>query len=47
MDSLEVVESFLPKGYSVFCFDFSGAGNSEGEYISLGYYESSDIRTVV
>jgi len=22
---------------SLFCFDFSGSGNSDGDYITLGY----------
>ena len=34
-------------GISVFAFDFAGSGMSEGKYISLGYYESMDVRTVV
>ena len=28
-------------------FDFSGCGLSDGDYISLGYYEIEDIRAVV
>ena len=32
---------------SLFCFDFSGCGLSEGEYVSLGYYEKEDISTIV
>lgn len=38
---------YLPKGYSVFSFDFSGSGLSDGEYVSLGYYEAMDLDTVV
>ena len=34
-------------GYQVFSFDFSGSGLSEGEYVSLGYYEAMDLDTVV
>lgn len=29
------------------CFDFSGCGLSEGEYISLGWYERDDVDVVV
>jgi pimeloyl-ACP methyl ester carboxylesterase len=47
MESFDAVESLLPMGISVFSFDFSGSGLSEGEYISLGYYESQDVRSVV
>jgi pimeloyl-ACP methyl ester carboxylesterase len=29
------------------CFDFSGSGLSDGEYISLGYYERDDLAAVI
>ena len=32
---------------TVFAFDFSGCGKSEGDYISLGWYEKEDLRIVV
>lgn len=38
---------FLPYGVSVLCFDFSGCGLSEGEYISLGYYERDDVTCAI
>jgi alpha/beta superfamily hydrolase len=28
-------------------FDFSGSGNAEGEFVTLGYYEQEDLRLVV
>lgn len=31
----------------VVCFDFAGSGLSEGEYVSLGYYEKEDLVAVV
>jgi alpha-beta hydrolase superfamily lysophospholipase/tetratricopeptide (TPR) repeat protein len=37
----------LPHGMSVFAFDFSGSGKSDGEYISLGVFEKFDVETVV
>jgi pimeloyl-ACP methyl ester carboxylesterase len=37
----------LPYGMSVFSFDFSGSGRSDGEYISLGVFEMYDVETVV
>lgn len=37
----------LPYGMSVFAFDFSGSGKSDGEYISLGVFEKFDVETVV
>jgi len=33
--------------FSVVSFDFSGSGNSEGEYVSLGYFEQEDLESVV
>lgn len=32
---------------TVFSFDFSGCGKSEGDYISLGWYEKDDVKTIV
>ena len=28
-------------------FDFTGSGHSEGEYISLGYFEKDDVNTLI
>ena len=35
LDALSVVPVLLPEGISVFAFDFSGAGLSDGECVSL------------
>ena len=35
------------KNNSLFCFDFSGSGLSDGEYISLGFYEREDLKVVI
>ena len=37
----------LPLGISVFTLDLSGSGRSEGDYISLGYFEQDDLRVAV
>eukprot|EP00960_Hanusia_phi_P008712 249296-Hanusia_phi.AAC.4 len=37
----------LPEDISVFSFDFSGAGLSDGDTCSLGYFESLDLFCVV
>jgi cephalosporin-C deacetylase-like acetyl esterase len=37
----------LSSEITVFAFDFSGCGKSEGEYISLGWYERDDVECVV
>lgn len=46
-DALEITKEVLPIGVSVFALDFSGSGLSEGEYVSLGYYESWDLKAVI
>lgn len=45
-DSLEAL-FLLEKGFSLFTFDCCGSGLSEGEYISLGFYERQDLAVVV
>jgi len=37
----------LPFNITVFCFDFAGSGLSDGEYLSLGFYERDDLAVVV
>lgn len=37
----------MPSNITLFCFDFPGCGLSEGEYISLGWYERDDVETIV
>lgn len=37
------VDVLLDRGINLVAFDFSGSGLSEGEYVSLGFYESQDV----
>ena len=37
----------LPSNITLFCFDFAGCGLSEGEYISLGWYEREDLAIII
>lgn len=37
----------IPYGVSVFAFDFSGSGRSEGEFCSLGLWERLDVQAAV
>jgi pimeloyl-ACP methyl ester carboxylesterase len=37
----------LSGGMSVFAFDMAGSGMSQGEYVSLGFYERDDLAAVV
>ena len=41
------IKFFLTRNITVFSFDFAGCGRSEGEYISLGWYEQDDVECVV
>jgi len=45
-DALDAVQLLLPLGISVFGFDFCGSGLSDGEYVSLGFYEQKDLKAV-
>ena len=31
----------------MFTFDFAGCGNSEGEFISLGWFERDDVAMII
>jgi len=42
-----LVAKLLERNISLFCFDWAGCGQSEGEYISLGWYEREDLASVV
>lgn len=37
----------LSLGLAVFSFDFAGSGKSDGEYVSLGYFEREDLMSVI
>ena len=37
----------LKNGINMVMFDFAGCGLSEGEYISLGWYEKEDVRLII
>ena len=41
------VKYLLPKNICLFSFDFCGCGKSEGDYISLGYYEKEDVNCII
>ncbi|CAL9225769.1 unnamed protein product [Arabidopsis halleri] len=46
-DANEAVMVLLPSNITVFTLDFSGSGLSEGDYVSLGWHEKDDLKTVV
>ena len=41
------VRYLLPRNITVFAFDFTGCGRSEGDYISLGWHEQEDVECVI
>lgn len=44
---MEYLGHLMRNNISLCTFDFSGCGNSEGDYVSLGYYEQDDLNEVV
>jgi len=47
LEAVSTLPVLLPFNITVFCLDFSGSGLSDGEYLSLGYYERDDLSVVV
>lgn len=46
-DADEILFSLLPRGITVFAFDFAGSGLSDGEFVTLGSREVDDLEVVV
>jgi alpha/beta superfamily hydrolase len=47
MEALACIRVLLSQNIQLFAFDFPGCGLSEGEFISLGYFEKEDLSIVV
>jgi pimeloyl-ACP methyl ester carboxylesterase len=47
LDALDCLSILLPYNITLVSFDFTGSGLSDGEYVSLGYFEKDDLQTVV
>jgi len=47
LDAGHQLDLLLPYNITVLVFDFSGSGLSEGEYVTLGYYEKDDLTAAV
>ena len=45
--ALKLVHLLLTANITLFCFDFPGCGLSEGEFISLGWFERDDVALIV
>ena len=46
-EALEILPLVIGGGMTLFSFDFGGCGKSEGEHISLGWWEREDLGAVV
>jgi fermentation-respiration switch protein FrsA (DUF1100 family) len=47
VEILPQLSYLLSLGVAVFSFDFAGSGKSDGEYVSLGFYEREDLSCVI
>lgn len=47
VEALSVLRTCLASGMTLVAFDCAGSGKSDGDYISLGYYEREDVKAVV
>lgn len=47
LEGFNTLSTLLPHNINLFVVDLPGCGHSEGEYISLGYYESYDVGVIV
>jgi len=47
LEAVQEVKNILPLNMCLLGFDFSGCGQSEGDYISLGWWEIQDVQCVV
>ena len=47
LEGLNQLSVCLGFGLTLFAFDCAGSGRSEGDYVSLGYWEKDDLKTVV
>lgn len=44
---MEYLGKLIKNNLALCSFDFTGSGNAEGEFITLGYYEQEDLRLVI
>lgn len=47
LEAEELAPHLLPNGVNLFAFDFSGCGQSEGEWVTLGWKERKDLAAVL
>lgn len=44
---MPLVVALLPHNITVFALDFAGSGRSQGDYVSLGWFEKGDLDTAI
>ncbi len=47
LEAYEYASMLIDEGINLFSFDFSGCGNSEGEWVTLGWKEKNDLTAVI
>lgn len=47
LEAIPQLSLCLALGVTLFAFDFTGSGLSDGEYVSLGFFEREDLKAVV
>jgi len=47
MEGLAMADVLIPYGMDLLSFDFSGCGNSEGQWVTLGWKEKDDLHAVL
>ena len=47
MEGLDYSLVLIPEGIDLCTFDFSGCGNSQGDYVTLGWKEVHDLHAVL
>ena len=47
LEAIPQLSLVLTLGATFITFDFAGSGMSEGEYVSLGFYEKDDLQCVI
>lgn len=47
LEALSCLPILLKFNITLFCLDFAGSGHSDGEYVSLGFYERDDLAVVI
>lgn len=47
LESYQILDSILPLNLSLLAFDFPGCGLSEGDWVSLGFYEREDTERII